>query len=76
MNNKGDLMTLNIYSVMSTKGTRYYVDHPEGRLHILNERSLVWNLKRVFGVSAEDTKGILNELYAFGAVRIELKQAS
>jgi hypothetical protein len=69
-------MTLNIYSVMSAKGIRYYVDYPEGRLHILNERSLVWNLKGVFGISPEDTKGILQELYANGCAKIDLRQVA
>jgi len=69
-------MTLNIYSVMSVRGVRYYVDYPEGRLHILNERSLVWNLKRVFDIGPEDTKGIMQELYASGCAKVTLTIAA
>lgn len=69
-------MTLKINSVMSTKGIRYYVDSSEGRLHILNEQSLVWNLKRVFSISPEDTKHVVEELYRCGAVIVELKRVA
>ena len=69
-------MTLKIYSVMSTKGVRYYVEHPEGRLHILNERSLVWNLKSVFGVGPDIIKGALEILATGQGAQITLKQVS
>ena len=69
-------MTLNIYGVGSIKGVRYYVDYPEGRLHILNERSLVWNLKRVFGLSEDDLKIVMYGLNENGKVSVVLKLAA
>lgn len=38
---------------------RFDVEMPNGRLHILNERALKWNLKHVFGLSGEDVLAIL-----------------
>ena len=73
---KGDCMTLKIYSVMSTKGVRYYVEHPEGRLHILNAYSLRWNLKEVFGMTGEEAKLVLESVNVHGSVKVELKQVS
>ena len=69
-------MILNIYAVGSAKGIRYYVDHPEGRLHILNERSLVWNLKKVFGVPTEDVKCAVDMIKESGAVRLTVHAAA
>lgn len=69
-------MTLNIYAVGSAKGIRFYMDYPEGRLHILNERSLIWNLKKVFGISPEETKMIVQGVMMNGKVSVELKQVA
>lgn len=42
---------------------RFDVELPSGKLHILNERALKWNLKHIFGMSGED---VLSVLLAFG----------
>lgn len=69
-------MKLSIHAVGSAKGIRFYMDYPEGRLHILNERSLIWNLKKVFGFDASEATILLSSVMMNGSVSVELKQAS
>ena len=69
-------MKLSIHAVGSSKGIRFYMDYPEGRLHILNERSLIWNLKRVFGFSDTEAKMLLGNVMMNGSVSVELKQVA
>lgn len=49
---------------------RYFVETAEGRLHVLNEKSLRWNLKKVFGFSALQTASIVRQLNQYGKVEL------
>jgi hypothetical protein len=66
------MITLTITAVNSTKGVRYYVDNGEGRLHILNEKSLRWNLKRIFCLSPDMIKQVMEQtaMYQGGSIKV------
>jgi hypothetical protein len=49
---------------------RFVVETVEGRLHILNEKSLRWNLKRVFGRNAAEVAKIVMILKDVGTIEI------
>jgi hypothetical protein len=49
---------------------RYVVETEAGRLHILNENSLRWNLKKVFGFKPTQIAGIFKALATNGSVQI------
>jgi hypothetical protein len=40
-------------------GSRFAVESSDGRLNILNERSLKWNLKHVFGFTGEEVLTVM-----------------
>lgn len=39
--------------------TRYVVETPNGKLHVLNQKSFDWNMKHVFGL----TPALIKELH-------------
>jgi hypothetical protein len=51
-------------------GNRFVVETDAGRLHVLNEKSLRWNLKRVFGYTALQAAAIVKELSEVGSVEV------
>ena len=55
---------------------RYVVDLADGRIHILNRKSLIWNLKNVFGIKGEQGKDVMKCLDANGQVEINLTKAA
>ena len=55
---------------------RYVVELESGRLHILNRKSLIWNLKNVFDIKGEQGKCIMRDLDLFGQVTITLAKAA
>lgn len=52
---------------------RYVVEITEGRLHILNRKALIWNLKNVFGIKGEQGKSVMRSLDETGSAQLELK---
>ena len=52
---------------------RYMVETPDGRAHVLNKKSLIWNLKNVFKVSSEDCKEIIRLLELDGKAELNLQ---
>lgn len=55
---------------------RYVVELDNGRLHILNRKSLVHNLKHVFGIKGEQGKDVMKQLDQNGSVVITLAKAA
>jgi hypothetical protein len=55
---------------------RYVVETEAGRLHILNEKSLRWNLKHVLRLTPKQVKVVVWELENIGEVIIELIAAA
>lgn len=55
---------------------RYVVETSDGRMHILNRKSLIWNLKHVFGIKGEQGKSVMKSLDATGQVEINLNKAA
>jgi hypothetical protein len=51
-------------------GSRYCVKTELGRLHVLNQKSLEWNLKRVFGMKKSEIAGVVLVLNRVGVVTI------
>jgi hypothetical protein len=49
---------------------RFVVEVDGGRMHILNEKSLVWNLKHVFKWKKAEIKGLIAELSVVKRVKI------
>lgn len=43
-------------------GSRYCVETKAGRLHVLNEKSLKWNLKHVFKMNAKQISAVFEVL--------------
>jgi hypothetical protein len=40
-------------------GARFVVESQDGRINILNERSLKWNLKHMFGFTGEEVLTVM-----------------
>lgn len=55
---------------------RYIVELENGRLHILNRKALIWNLKQVFGIKGEQGKSVMKCLDADGQITINLNKAA
>lgn len=55
---------------------RYVVELENGRLHILNRKALIWNLKHVFNIKGEQGKDVMKSLDATGQVEINLNKAA
>lgn len=55
---------------------RYVVELENGRLHILNRKALIWNLKQVFGIKGEQGKDIMKSLDTNGSVEINLNKVA
>lgn len=55
---------------------RYIVELENGRLHILNRKALIWNLKHVFNIKGEQGKSVMKSLDATGQVEINLNKAA
>lgn len=55
---------------------RYVVELENGRLHILNRKALIWNLKQVFGIKGEQGKSVMKSLDTNGSVEINLNKAA
>lgn len=68
------MKTYTITAVNSSRGVRYYVDADDGRLHILNEKSLRWNLKKVFGFTTEMVKQVMDQaaMYQGGSIKVQV----
>jgi len=49
---------------------RYVVETEAGRLHILNRKSLVWNLKRVFNYDHTQVTCLMAELDRLGTIEV------
>lgn len=50
--------------------TRYVVETADGKVHVLNQHSLRWNLKHVFGKSMTEIAIILGELSVNGVCEL------
>lgn len=55
---------------------RYIVELENGRLHVLNRKALIWNLKHVFGIQGQQGKDVMKSLDATGQVEINLNKAA
>lgn len=55
---------------------RYVVDLADGRIHILNRKALIWNLKHVFDIKGEQGKDVMKCLDSNGQVEINLAKAA
>jgi uncharacterized protein YxjI len=55
---------------------RYVVELENGRLHILNRKALIWNLKHVFNIKGEQGKDVMKSLDATGYAEITLERAA
>lgn len=55
---------------------RYVVETNDGRMHILNRKALIWNLKHVFNIKGEQGKDVMKSLDATGQVEINLNKAA
>lgn len=55
---------------------RYVVDLADGRLHVLNRKGLIWNLKHVFLIKGEQGKDVMKQLDANGQATINLTKAA
>lgn len=53
---------------------RYVVDCADGRIHILNEKALKWNLKHVFGFTKAQIDKVYVNCALSGFAVIQLKQ--
>jgi hypothetical protein len=49
---------------------RYFIEIQGGRLHVLNAKSLAWNLKRLYGMNTIVVKEIIARLDAEGSVEL------
>jgi hypothetical protein len=49
---------------------RYMVVTKDGKFHILNRKSLIWNLKNVFNIKGEQGKQIMRSLDAMGTAEV------
>jgi hypothetical protein len=49
---------------------RYYIETAQGRLHVLNEKSLRWNLKHTFGYSGLQAASVVKALAEIGTIQI------
>lgn len=50
---------------------RYYIDYPHGRMHVLNEKSLQYQLKNYFGIKGAALKGLMTKLADEGRVELQ-----
>lgn len=55
---------------------RYVVETTDGRMHILNRKALIWNLKHVFNIKGEQGKSVMKCLDADGQITINLNKAA
>ncbi len=60
---------------ITQSNTRYVVETSAGRLHVLNRKALIWNLKNVFKVTPEQGKAIMRNLDEVG-LAVLTKEAS
>jgi hypothetical protein len=51
---------------------RYDVVTPDGKLHILSRKAFDWNMKKVFGLTAKDLKGVHMVLDQVGHTQVDL----
>ena len=51
---------------------RYVVETPDGRVHILNKKSLEWNLKYVFNYTKEHTRAVVVHLESHGKIGVAI----
>ncbi len=65
-------MDLKVNAVGSPKGIRYYIEYPEGRLHIMNQKSLVWHMKKKMGMDQFQVRDALILLDNNGCVVLRI----
>lgn len=61
---------------ITQSNNRYVIELANGRLHILNRKSLVWNLKHVFNIKGEQGKDVMKSLDATGHAEITLTKVA
>lgn len=54
---------------------RFLIETPDHKLHILNRKALIWNMKNVFNLKGEEGKTIMTILDKNGNVEIYLDKA-
>lgn len=57
--------------VITQIGSRFVVESAQGRLNILNEKSLVYNMKRLFNWKKSDITKLIEVLGQYGKVTID-----
>ena len=63
-----------ILKVKITRMNTYYVvETPDGRVHMLNERALVWNLKNCFGFEPYEATVIKTAVNAEGTFTFDVR---
>ena len=65
-------MTLSITQI----NNRFVVETSNGKLHILNRKSLIWNLKRVFNIKGQDGRDIMTNLDSNGYIEVYMDEAA
>lgn len=66
---------------VTQSGTKYIAETAQGKIYILSERALKWNLKHVFGLSGPEVLSIMvcfangQDATQIQTVEIELKEA-
>lgn len=68
-------MELKISQMGSIRGTWYVVDLGDNKIHMLNWKSLVWNMKR-WGLSKQDITNVSSQLDHTGTAKIEFKRGA
>lgn len=67
-------MRMTITVIGTLRGPRYNVDVEGGRIHILNAKSLRWNLKHIFKMDKTEVGSIMLALDLQPQITIELQQ--
>ena len=61
--------------IITQSHTKYIIETPDGKLHVLNQKSFDWNMKHVFGLTKPDLKKLHNHLlHDVNQVIVELPQ--
>lgn len=50
--------------------TKYVIETSDGKIHILNRKSLIWTLKNTFNLKGEQGKSVMTKLDTDGTVEV------
>ena len=55
---------------------RYVIELGDNKIHVLNRKALIWNLKNTFGIQGEQGKQVMRDLDLNGQIEINLNKAA